>query len=420
MHFSDSPCVWGDDADPTASEDQPRGELKGITRIIKEPDTRRLRMRSGLISYFVKRRFWFLPLLAAAGAAFAKPPAKPLPLKVVNAQIVNSRNKEVRLRGVNAASMEWSSDGEGHILNTVNTAIRDWRVNTLRLPLAQDRWFGKAPEQKDDGKAYRALVRQIVKTCADQGVYVLLDLHWSDAGEWGKQIGQHKMPDENSVAFWKDLAHAYKNQPAVLFDLYNEPHDVSWDVWRNGGTVTESNRRTGETKTYEAVGIQKLLDTVRATGAKNVVVAGGLDWSYSFSGIWDGKQLSDPKGNGVIYANHAYPFKGESVDAWIARMEKATKQFPVIVSEFGSDAQTRGGLTGEQWVRRVLQALHDHDWNWTAWDLHPSASPCLISDWNYTPTPTFGAWVKKALADQLPPYAPDAETSSAAPPTSSR
>jgi hypothetical protein len=29
--------------------------------------------------------------------------------------------------------------------------------------------------------------------------------------------------------------------------------------------------------------------------------------------------------------------------------------------------------------------------------MHPAASPCLISNWNYTPTPWFGKWVKLAL-----------------------
>src|SRR5437868_14324036 len=89
-----------------------------------------------------------------------------LPLKVEGTRILNSRNEPVRLRGVNAACMEWDSNGEGHILKTVDTAINDWHVNHIRLPLAQDRWFGKAPEQKDDGTAYRALVKQVVDKCA--------------------------------------------------------------------------------------------------------------------------------------------------------------------------------------------------------------------------------------------------------------
>src|SRR5690242_15131218 len=186
-------------------------------------------------------------VLAMAGKRVpvdAKPTNKLLPLKVDGTQILNSKKERVVLRGVNTACLEWSSDGEGHILDTVKTAIRDWHVNIIRLPLAQDRWFGKAPEQSDNGVAYRALVKQVVDTCAAQGCYILLDLHWSDEDEWGKQIGQHKMPDQNSVTFWKDCARIYKNHPAVLFDLYNEPHDVSWDLWHDGGTVTEKNRRT--------------------------------------------------------------------------------------------------------------------------------------------------------------------------------
>jgi endoglucanase len=335
--------------------------------------------------------------VAAAQGAVA---SIPLPLKVVKTQVLDSKGHPVPLRGVNTASMEWTSNGDGHILETVRRAIEDWHVNIVRLPLAQDRWFGKAPEQTDNGVAYQELVRKVVDLCAAHGCYILLDLHWSDAGEWGKQIGQHVMPDENSVTFWTNVATVYKNQPAVLFDLYNEPHDVSWTLWRDGGTVTERDRKNGD-RTYQAVGMQKLLDTVRATGAQNVVVAGGLDWAYDLSGILV-QPLSDPKGNGVIYANHAYPFKGESVTTWIKRMETATAQLPVIVSEFGSDPKGGAGETGEQWVQDVLKALHDHNWNWTAWDLHPAAGPTLISDWDFTPTPQFGVFVKQALLSAQP------------------
>ncbi len=336
-----------------------------------------------------------------AGGWHAASAGPPLELKVVKNKVVNSLGEPVRLRGVNAASLEWSSDGEKHILKTIDIAIHDWHVNHVRLPLAQDRWFGKAKEQHDEGKAYRALVRDAVDLCSAHDCYVILDLHWSDAGEWGKDIGQHKMPDKNSVAFWREVAAVYANNPAVLFDLYNEPFHVSWDIWMRGGEVTEKNK-TGESTTYQAVGMQALLDTVRATGAKNVVIAGGIDWSYDLSEIAKGARLVDFDGHGVIYANHAYPFKGDTVEKWIAKMEKYTKELPVIVSEFGSDAKGGAGLSGEEWVRKVVDALEKHEWAWTAWDLHPAAGPTLVSDWKYTPTPYFGVMVKKTLAEKRP------------------
>ena len=96
-----------------------------------------------------------LPLASAGDASTLAESPMPLPLVVVKSRIFNSRGDLVRLRGVNVAGMEWSSDGEGHVLETVETAIRDWHVNYIRLPMAQDRWFGKAPEQKDEGKSYR-------------------------------------------------------------------------------------------------------------------------------------------------------------------------------------------------------------------------------------------------------------------------
>lgn len=348
----------------------------------------------------------------------------PLQLHTEGNRILNSKGETVRLRGVNAASMEFTSDGQGHILKTVNVAIQDWHVNIIRLPLAQDRWFGKAPEQTNGSDAYRALVHQVVDACASQGCYIILDLHWSDCNEWGTNIGQHSLPDLNSVEFWKDFAPVYANNPAVLFDLYNEPHDVTWDQWLKGGRITDrpNGRRSGRPRTYDAVGMQQMLDTVRATGAKNVVIAGGLDWAYDFSGILDGRQLSDPTGYGVIYANHCYDNKHDSVDAWIAKMEQATAKLPVIVSEFGGSSGPSREVHWDNWLLHVLQALDDHQWSYTAWDLHPGAGPTLMTrDWSYTPSPRFGVFVKQSLEGTLPHYSepppppPEPVTNSTAP-----
>jgi endoglucanase len=336
--------------------------------------------------------------------------AKLLSLKTVGTQILDSQNRPVRLRGVNAASLEWTSNGEGHILQTVNVAIQDWRVNIIRLPLSQDRWFGKAREQNGDSKPYRELVQQVVNECVTQHCYIILDLHWSDCNEWGQNIGQHSMPDTNSVVFWKNFAPIYANNPAVIFDLYNEPHDVSWDVWLKGGMILDKpNQRGAVAKNYQCVGMQTLLDTIRSTGAKNVVVCGGLGWASDFSGILAGRQLADPKGNGVIYANHIYDNNGKSVFAWIAKMEQASARLPVIVTEFGGDSGPSKVMPADNWLLHVLQAIEDHQWSYTAWDLHPAAGPTLISDWNYTPSPRFGVFVKQALAGTLPAYTPPAQ-----------
>ena len=165
-------------------------------------------------------------------------------LHAAGTNVLNAKGNPVRLYGVNIASLEYRTDGD-HVQESVNRAINDWHVNFIRLPLAQDRWFGKMKDQTDGGAAYRATVDQIVDTCAAAQVYIDLDLHWSDCGEWvndGGRLGQHNMPDQNSVVFWHDLATRYKNHPYVIFGLYNEPHDAPGKCGAMAGRLRTSRR----------------------------------------------------------------------------------------------------------------------------------------------------------------------------------
>jgi hypothetical protein len=78
--------------------------------------------------FLVSNLFDAQPATAAADNA-----GMPLPLKVVGNKILNSQDEPVLLRGVNTASTEWTSDGEGRIVRSVNTAIKDWGVYIIRL-----------------------------------------------------------------------------------------------------------------------------------------------------------------------------------------------------------------------------------------------------------------------------------------------
>ena len=338
-------------------------------------------------------------LFVSAGAAFAgsagdaTSSSMPLPLKVVGTQVLNSKGEPVILRGVNCASMEWTSSGEGHILQSVKVAIDDWHVNHVRLPLAQDRWFGKMTNQADGGAAYRALVDKLVDACAAAHVYIDLDLHWSDCGTWvndGGKLGQHNMPDIHSVDFWQDLATRYRNQPNVIFGLYNEPHDVSFAVWRDGGTATDIPARWNPDQakvTYEAVGLQRLYDTVRAAGATNLVTVSGLDWGYDLSGVLQGYGI---KGANFVYETHPYPNKPD----WDRSFGDASWKYPVYVGEWGFGGRSTTNLN---YANNLMKYVQKHKLHWTAWDLHTAAGPTLIKNWRYEPT-VFGEFVKEQLA----------------------
>ncbi|HVU25220.1 MAG TPA: cellulase family glycosylhydrolase, partial [Opitutus sp.] len=375
-----------------------------IDRPTDSSANRRMQLRPAIPAALHRARH----LLAAAGLALAAAvTAAPPALQVAGHRLVTVDGTPVRLRGVNCASLEWSADGEGHIARTVEVAVAEWHANLIRLPLSQDRWFGHTPQQVDGGTVYRALVQRLVDYCTEHDVYILLDLHWSDAGEWGRSIGQHHLPDQNSLVFWKDVAARFANQPAVLFDLYNEPARINWEEWFTGGPIKEKDEKTNETIRYEGVGLPALAAAIRSTGAKNVLVASGLNWAYELAGIPGQREIADPDGHGVIYATHPYPHAWEhigreTIAQWAARIAMIAAHVPVIVTEFGADERmwkfpAGSGYDDEKWNREMLAALEEHGWNWTAWDFHPAAGPTLVSDWNYTPTPSFGIPVKQAL-----------------------
>ena len=316
--------------------------------------------------------------------------------------------REVWLQGVNVPSLEWSIRGE-RIERSIVIAIQDWNANVIRLPVKAEHWFGKGTKhntQTDGGAAYRELVDQAVMLAANRGAYLVLDLH------------HYRAPRPEYLEFWTDAATRYKNHPAVLFDLLNEPHGTTWEVWRDGGFLEEKKKPGDEDafltpeeklhnkRGYQSPGMQKMLDNVRATGAKNVVVIGGLDYAYDLSGIVSGYALQDKSGNGIMYASHIYPWKR----GWQKKVLDIAEKHPILLGEVGGDAKKMTFIPAahqenvETWVPAMLGLIQQHRLNWTGWCFHPSASPRMLSDLNYTPTPFWGQPAKDALAGKkFPP-----------------
>lgn len=328
---------------------------------------------------------------AAQDAALAKDlalPAKTSEIKVSGNKLIKADGTEVWLQGVNVCSLEWSASGD-NILWSIKTALDDWNANCIRLPVNNDYWFGRGKSQQpgEAGQnAYRDLVDNAIKLAAGKGAYIVLDLH------------RFQAPDDGAVEFWKDAATRYKNNPAVLFDIFNEPNGINWEVWRNGGDV-EKKADNQATTTFHSPGMQALVNTVRATGANNIIIAGGLDWSYDDSGILKGYALEDKTGNGLMYSVHVYNWKKD----WQHKFIDLADKYPLFLGECGADIHKMGFIPSEAqedpytWVPDLLGLIQKYHFNWTGWSFHTGATPDLLTNWNYDPTPYWGAFAKDAL-----------------------
>jgi len=304
----------------------------------------------------------------------------------------------VRLKGVNVPGLEYDINGVD-TLNGAKNAVEVWGANCLRIPLNQSFWFGYNWNGWQDiakQSSYRSKVDAIVDYCTSKNVYVILDLHWSDMGQWGQNLRQHWMPDDNSTAFWADCAARYANKWNVIFNLYNEPRVVGWDVWKWGGNVNENG------VTYHTPGHQALLNTIRSKG-NNWVLADGAYVSTDISGINNGYALSDSLDK-TGYAMHIYPTVYPDENAWNSRITwNNPNGYWLLVGEWGTDPENSDnvGIPPQgclKWSTDLVAWLKSNNLDYTAWGFNKDTKPSLVTDVNYAiPTTYFGQVVRNDL-----------------------
>ncbi len=288
-------------------------------------------------------------------------PLAPLSIAIEGNHFVNGNGQTIRLLGVDRPGTEYAcqqgwgdSDGDdgADAAAADAAAIASWHANAVRVPLNEDCWLGidSQPSYRTVSD-YQQVVEQFVADLNADGIYAILDLHWSAPGS-NIANGQRPMPDDHSAAFWTSVATAFKTDPAVLFDAFNEPYSpaadyadaasypLSWSCWQNGGCtlpVTADGSDPGaEPQTYTAVGMQALVNAIRATGASQPILLGGLAYANDLSG-WLAHEPTDPDHQlGASFHN----YEGEAcstLSCWNEQIAPVVAQVPVVTGEFDED-----------------------------------------------------------------------------------
>lgn len=363
----------------------------------------------------------------------------------------------LRLRGVSVSGLEtyavqgWAWNPDHSAYNPWGNdrpsfaAIRRWHANTVRLPLNEASWLGLTvyshdgqPRPADPGGNYRAVVQETVREALAAGFYVILDLHWNgpDIRVPGQAAAVPMMPFEgdsaqnpmadadHSIEFWKSVAATFKDQPAVMFELFNEPYftwhkrrfsfhaswllegNDEWAAWQHGTVLTHYRNGVNDAAPTEyawrTVGMQELLEAVRSTGARNVVLVAGIDWAANLSG-WLEHMPQDPI-HQISAVWHAYrdpkhplqPAYGNQQFDYIRKILQA--DVPVVITETGGP--NAAGTEGAPFVASVLHFADAHGmsylgWSWDAW---VSEQNRLIKDAEGTPTDGYGRYYMTHLA----------------------
>lgn len=314
-------------------------------------------------------------------------PAGELPApRVQGNRIVDQNGKLLRLRGVNRSGTEFACIGgwgifDGPVDSTSIAAIASWKANIVRVPLNESCWLALPGTYAQwSGRIYQDSIAALVQRINKAGMMVILELHWTGLST-DYRVAQQPMPNRaHTPEFWRQVATAYKNNSAVVFDLFNEPYpdantdtDEAWRCWRDGGTCRNIS--------YEAAGMQELVTAVRSTGAPNVIMLGGVNYAAHLS-QWLTHKPTDPLNN-LAASWHVYNFSACNTQAcWNQEAAPVAQQVPLVLGEVG---QSDGG-TG--FVIALLDWMDARNGSYLAWMWNTWNDPlALISDYNGTPTP---------------------------------
>jgi endoglucanase len=315
--------------------------------------------------------------------------------------ILGADNQPYLFHGMARDDLEYFCKGDGHYTAKElgylgigqNTAKETyWGGNTVRLPLSENFWlYGSSshnPSENCSPNQYQSLVKQTIDHLTALAMNVIIDLHRTNAG--GQIIGsgtQLAMPDADSVLFWQQVALIYAKSPNVLFEAFNEPHILDWSCWVNGCAISGDMGTDHHYYSYQGVGMQKLVETIRATGATNLILVGGLNWGYDLSQL----NTYHLRGQNLVYDTHPYDYYGKYPSNWDASFGNVSSAYPLFVAEFGEyDCKTA-------YVSQLINYLDAHNISWVGWAWvvasgNPCSYPQAIKNYNGTPYPDLGQY----------------------------
>jgi len=322
-------------------------------------------------------------------------------LQVSGNHLVDGSGRTVRLLGVNRSGTEYACiQGFGFFDGPSDDAsiqsIVGWHANAVRVPLNEDCWLAiNGAPAAYAGSAYQLAISGFVTRLRAHNLYPILELHWSAPGAQ-QATSQQPMPDrDHSVTFWSQVANFYKTDLSVVLELFNEPFpdsnrdtDAAWACWRDGGTCPGFS--------YQAAGMQELVDAVRATGAQNVILLGGVQYSNALS-QWLTHKPNDPTGN-LAASWHIYNFNLCSDGAcYDAHAGLVAQQVPVVATEIGEDDCMGSFITP------LMSWLDGHGgsylaWTWDTW----GGCLVLITNYNGTPNGMYGQTFHDHLMSIMP------------------
>ena len=272
-------------------------------------------------------------------------------LQVNGNSIVDKNGDPVSFAG---NSFFWSNDNWGgeryYEPEVVSWLKKDWNTTIVRAAMGVEDPGGYL----DNRTANKNRVKTIVDAAIDEGLYVIIDWH-----------SHHAEDNTNeAVLFFQEMADLYGEHDNVIYEVYNEPLDISW---------------SNIIKPYAV----SVITTIRAIDPDNLIVVGTPEWSQRID-----LAAADPiiGFSNIAYTLHFYTIYHQQ---WLRDRANAALDdgIALFVTEWGSIGYSLVDPEANKWMAWCFDnkishcnwAVNDKEEEWSI--LVPGAS--TSGGWEY-------------------------------------
>jgi len=288
-------------------------------------------------------------------------------LTVLGNKIVNKNNTPVSFAG---NSFFWSNNHWGgekfYNASTVKWLKKDWNTKIVRAAMGVEDPGGYL-ENKQSNKLR---IKTIVESAIDEGIYVIIDWH------------SHHAEDHAAEAklFFQEMAQSYGLYENIIYEIYNEPLDVSWSE---------------VVKPYA----QEVIEVIRSIDPDNLILVGSPEWSQRVDLV-----AQDPitTFKNIAYTLHFYTVYHQD---WLR--ERATAAInsgiPIFISEWGSIGYNTIDSEANKWmnwchlnkISHVNWSVNDKEEEWSI--VVPGAS--ALGQWQESDLTQAGKLAKDIISN---------------------
>ncbi|MGV8880335.1 MAG: glycoside hydrolase family 5 protein [Sphingobacteriaceae bacterium] len=279
-------------------------------------------------------------------------------LSVANGKIVDHHNQAAPLRGV---SMFWSIwEGQQYYNpEVINWLRKDFKISLLRLAMGiepKGGFLSNPIQQKE-------LVISSVDAAIKNGLYVVIDWHDHHAH-------QHQ---DKAIAFFSEMAKRYAGKENVIYEIYNEPLQIDWQI----------------IKSY-AVDVIK---AIRIYDKENIIIVGSPSWDQDVD-----VAAKDPITGfkNIAYSFHFYASDPNHQERLRKKADIAIAAgLPLFITEWGVGESNGNGIFDIRKTDKWIKWMEDNKLSWANWSLVDKKETTAILS---NGAPVNGGWTTGQLS----------------------